>query len=386
MNGRFKISISYTTRILCIFVAAQLSMWYGGLADLISDTLLSSWNVLQQWATVGVILLFLLSKRLPNILSIVLILARLWLCFVTWFNGREIEITYVTRFVCLILLVDYFSKNAIALVSAIMPIFEFMVYYNLLTCIQNGPDLFGAFYGALGYDNDFTRYLIAGYFWAMLYSKILKKLIRPLLLLMAIHATLIFTWCGTGLMAILVVDALLLAFRFFQMDFSIIKGYIGYLLAVLFIVFFRFQNMFSYFIEDVLKKDLTFTGRTKIWDSAILLIRRNPILGYGYMNQESEIILLGGPHTHNILLEQLLRAGVVYVILFATMLFLLDAKLKKAKKYLRETDIITMMSLITVSVWLAGITENIMEDYILYLLFSTLFVLPDMIEQRYRLK
>lgn len=361
---------------------AQLSMWYGGLADLIPGTLLSSWNTLQQCATIGVILLFLLSKRLPNILSIVLILARLWLCFVTWFNDREIETTYVTRFVCLILLVDYFSKNATTLVSTIMLVFEIMVYYNLLTCIQNGPDLFGAFYGALGYDNDFTRYLITAYFWAVLYANIIKKIIRPVLLLIAIHVTLIFTWCGTGLMAILVVDALLLIFRFVQIDFSVLKGYIGYLLAVLCIVILRLQNLFSYLIVDVLKKDLTFTGRTKMWDSAILLIKKNPILGYGYMGQESETILLGGPHTHNILLEQLLRGGIIYAILFAAMIFLLNAKLKRSKKHLREADVITMMSLITVSIWLAGITENIMEDYILYLLFATLFVLPDMIQQR----
>lgn len=362
-------------------MAAQLSMWYGGLADLISGTLLSSWNALQQCATIGVILLFLLSKRLPNILSIVLISFKLWLCFVTWYNNREIEITYVTRFVCLILLVDYFSKNATTLVSTIMFIFEIMVYYNLLTCIQNGPDLFGAFYGALGYDNDFTRYLITAYFWAVLYVNIMKNIIRPVLLLLAIHATLIFTWCGTGLMAILVVDALLLIFRFVRINISILKGYIGYLLAVLFIVFWRLQNVFSYLIEDILKKDLTFTGRTKMWDSAILLIKKNPILGYGYMSQESETYLLGGPHTHNVLLEQLLRGGIVYVILFAAMIFLLNGKLKKARKDLREANVITIMSLIVVSVWLAGITENIMEDYILYLMFSTLFVLPDIIKQ-----
>ncbi len=99
------------------------------------------------------------------------------------------------------------------------------------------------------------------------------------------------------------------------------------------------------------------------------------------MDQETETILLGGAHSHNILLEQLLRGGIIYAILFALMIFLLSSKLKKASKYLCETNIITTMSLITVAVWLAGITENIMEDYILYLLFSTLYILPDIIKQ-----
>ena len=354
---------------------------YGGLADLIPSMLLSYWNFLQQCSTIGMILLFLLGKRLPNILSILLIVARLWLCFVTWFNDGRMDIPYVTRFICLILLIDYFSKDGIILISTIMLIFEIMVYYNLLTCIQNGPDLFGAFYGALGYDNDFTRYLIAGYFWAILYANIQKKFVRPALLLIAIHITLIFTWCGTGLMAIVTIDVLLLAFRLIQIDFSVGKGYIGYLIVVLLIVFLRFQNIFSYLIEDVLKKDLTFTGRTIMWDYAILLIQKNPIIGYGYMDQETETILLGGAHSHNILLEQLLRGGIIYAILFALMIFLLSSKLKKASKYLCETNIITTMSLITVAVWLAGITENIMEDYILYLLFSTLYILPDIIKQ-----
>ena len=47
------------------------------------------------------------------------------------------------------------------------------------------------------------------------------------------------------------------------------------------ITIFREQGFLSYIVEDVLQKDLTFTGRTTIWDFYLLRILESPMLGYG---------------------------------------------------------------------------------------------------------
>ena len=47
------------------------------------------------------------------------------------------------------------------------------------------------------------------------------------------------------------------------------------------IVLLRLQNIFSFIIQNILGKDLTFTGRTRIWDNAIEFIKARFIIGYG---------------------------------------------------------------------------------------------------------
>ena len=47
------------------------------------------------------------------------------------------------------------------------------------------------------------------------------------------------------------------------------------------IVFLRLQEVFSYLIVNILGKDLTFTGRTVIWDYYINEIKNSWVIGYG---------------------------------------------------------------------------------------------------------
>lgn len=83
------------------------------------------------------------------------------------------------------------------------------------------------------------------------------------------------------------------------------------------------HNEFAvWFVEDVLGKDITFTNRTHMWDSALRLIGDSPLLGYGYPDKDWYLAHMTsfavGPH--NILLATLIYGG---VITFAIYLFLL---------------------------------------------------------------
>lgn len=97
--------------------------------------------------------------------------------------------------------------------------------------------------------------------------------------------------------------------------------FVGYICAFLGIVIFRLQNLFSFIIVDILHKDLTFTGRTYIWDATLELIKQAPIIGHGYFSEtersiEIAEILNNLPHpqfvhAHNQILEALYLGGAV---------------------------------------------------------------------------
>lgn len=77
-----------------------------------------------------------------------------------------------------------------------------------------------------------------------------------------------------------------------------------------------------WFVEDVLGKDITFTNRTHMWDSALRVIADSPLIGYGFPDKDWYLAHMTsfaiGPH--NILLATLIYGG---VIAFGIYLYLL---------------------------------------------------------------
>lgn len=68
-----------------------------------------------------------------------------------------------------------------------------------------------------------------------------------------------------------------------------------------------------WFVEDVLGKDVTFTNRTHMWDSALRVIADSPLIGYGFPDKDWYLAHMTsfaiGPH--NILLATLIYGGVI---------------------------------------------------------------------------
>lgn len=81
---------------------------------------------------------------------------------------------------------------------------------------------------------------------------------------------------------------------------------------------FNIQNLFVKFLTDGVGKDLTLNSRTIIWSGAAELISKKIWFGYGTLNEEivNEYWLYGMSHTHNFLLEILLRTGIVGTVGF----------------------------------------------------------------------
>lgn len=347
-----------------IFVIAQLSIWHGGISDFISEGLLSAWNKVQMFSIFVLIFTYIAKRKVPSYFTICILLIRLWLAFVTYINNQPIDTVDLFRYSALVLLIDLYKDEIGKCIEPFMLIFEFMVYYNLYICIQTGPDIYGAFYGSIGYDNDFTIYFIVANFWSYLYFKVKRNWIRPLILVGTIHFTLLYTWVITGLFALIISDILLIVNMFCKLHISLFKTYMIYIVAEIMIVFIKIQNLFQFFITSILKKDMTFSGRTNDWDNAINIIISNPfsfIFGHGNLSQEAEKAILGDVYCHNSFLEQFFRGGFVYWILFLLMIFMISKRVKYSKDiYSCNQQLIICIC----ALWVAGITESLFERYI----------------------
>jgi O-antigen ligase len=78
------------------------------------------------------------------------------------------------------------------------------------------------------------------------------------------------------------------------------------------------NDLMVWFIEDVLDKDITFTYRTYMWDSALRIIIQSPVIGYGYPDADWYMAHMSsfaiGPH--NIILAILIYGGVISISLY----------------------------------------------------------------------
>ena len=129
-----------------------------------------------------------------------------------------------------------------------------------------------------------------------------------------------------------------------------VKKTLLFLAIILFLIIrYDIQNYFLHFIAEVLGKGdkaTTLNSRTIIWSMAIDLIKSKPKLGYGAFSQEmiDNYILYGIEHTHNLLLELLIRTGILGTM--AYFYFLLVPLTKNYKKLLRSKSNILVCGMI----------------------------------------
>lgn len=103
----------------------------------------------------------------------------------------------------------------------------------------------------------------------------------------------------------------------------IINLFDGFIISVIFfvgIIICRFQYIFEPFIVNVLHKDITFTGRTEIWNIVIEYIKKHWLTGAGYLTKADfknlfPSDLFNYTHPHNYVLSLLLQGGIILLII-----------------------------------------------------------------------
>lgn len=122
-------------------------------------------------------------------------------------------------------------------------------------------------------------------------------------------------------------------------------------------------------ITDILNKDLTFTGRTEIWDVTTNLIVHN-LFGYGRGNTVLSSYLLHVDEAHNIFLQLLLDGGIVSLVVFVYY-FLTCVFTKNRNKF--NYKIINITQITIFSLFLIGLTESMTYKLDLWIIMLILY-------------
>ena len=293
------------------------------------------------------------KKKLPSPPSILLGLLESWICFVTLITHGDIVETcsLAVSVMAIVLLVDMYSDQMEQVIPSLMLNYEWMVYANLLTVLENPEygcvlDSEYAWIGIyfFGPDNWFMYLLIPAVCVALLYLRLrlsenhlLRKtgsILRVGCLMVACYASVLICWPATAVVSMTVLAIVLLVSLIPRLcccvSFPVIL--LGSVTANLAIVVFRVMEripFITYFIQDVLKKNVRLTGRTEVWDFIQGQIGNHLWLGIG--TPKGGYIIEGQylpmDHMHNQILDLLAQGGIPALMLFTALLLVVGVKL-----------------------------------------------------------
>lgn len=226
----------------------------------------------------------------------------------------------------------------------------------------------------LGYDNYITIYILPAIILSFIYSKLAEKKFTKLQVFVVIISLLsvMISGVATALLTLFGV-LIILGFRYLlrrkiNLEFSLQLGYFINALFFCLVVVLRITNFLSGLVESV-GKDVTFSTRTYAWDSAIYLISKRPITGYGHISLPfvgAQGWDLTATHAHNLYLTVLYFGGAIGLILFLYLFFLIY---KQMKNHNREEIYMIL------SVGIFAILLSFQMEYLLLMYYFIIFTI-----------
>lgn len=162
------------------------------------------------------------------------------------------------------------------------------------------------------------------------------------------------SWNSTMMIVTILICVVYLFRNSFFKFFNITHYIFAYLFLEFGIVFFRIQEIFSYLIVNILHRNLTFTGRTQIWDYYINQFSEGGILNILFGNFGYNTI---GINSHNMFLGILAYSGIIGLAMYMSLIIMATLKLWKY----RNTDSAKFVSIITFGFLINALT---MEFYL----------------------
>ena len=201
-----------------------------------------------------------------------------------------------------------------------------LIILNLFTVLNYAPKEFDHWqYGTMNDKMLFGMY--NGFIQWMLPAQVLGYIIRNkyenknnfflvgyILLCLIILFTLFYVGSATSIVTFLILDIFLPAFnnKKAQKIFNLTTAISANVLLFIYIVILRADNRLTEFIVKIFGKNITFSGRTYIWDETIKWIKKSPIIGNGIEFREFRAEKIEAPsasYAHNLGIETAYRGG-----------------------------------------------------------------------------
>lgn len=104
-----------------------------------------------------------------------------------------------------------------------------------------------------------------------------------------------------------------------------IKSYVILYITLFFsIIYYNIQERYAEVLYRLLGKDITFTGRTLLWDMAIKMIKDRPLLGYGMADSYNRIFSpRSGQYlsAHNQIIQLGIEGGLISILAFGSIAY-----------------------------------------------------------------
>lgn len=212
----------------------------------------------------------------------------------------------------------------------------------LFTFVLNPGGLYGNFsdgvYGEcfLSNKNTVRNPLLLGFVSSILLDALKGKQtsIRSLLIITVGFVNLALVWSATALVVFSVACVLyFISIAHVRIPNMKVFG-LAAVVSWFAVVVLRRIDIFQHFIVDVLQKDMTFSGRTIMWDSAFDTIFQSPFLGQGfgsyltYWNINNPFLQVS--HCHNAFVDAMYKGGVLALLALIVLIVIACYQLKFA--------------------------------------------------------
>ena len=140
----------------------------------------------------------------------------------------------------------------------------------------------------------------------------------------------------------------------------------AYFICMLLIVYAGMIPPLAHIIQSVLHKDLTFSGRTFIWEMCIERISKHPVIGYGNFDN-GWIIMWHGitRNAHNLFFDILIQGGIVLLTGYLTMVFTVFKTISDDKDKRKGILLVFLFCLFVVM-----LCESFLDNNYIFLAFS----------------
>lgn len=277
--------------------------------------------------------LFLLARNrstspfnIGTLLFLIIIASMSFISGNDWKHGLYLFLTvfaYITFFY-------YYQNQYKLLVVTVLAVLSLGVYVQLFQCIMH-PEMWmiedikndeGYILGGGNYNTIGPRILLA-LSLAVISRKYNKCLgVNTVLLFIASIAILFMVKSMTSLTCIVLFTLICLIPTTRLKKQAVILILIGVILFQFLVCFsgkdFENNHLANWFIVDILGKDMTFTGRTELWDASLNKIVESPLFGYGFVDRNwyySNIShrTIG---SHNFILNLMIYGGITSLIIY----------------------------------------------------------------------
>jgi len=331
-------------------------------------TIYNIWLIL---SCILIAVLILIKKSYSKIINYLLLFS-ICLLISSFYNNDGVRycLQNIPEILFLALFIDYgLKKNLLSFLKAGSLFLSFLTIINIISIFLYPKGMYinstGFFENwILGYKNAHILFILPAIIFRFLYSYCKYNKLKPfdyLFLTICTISTFIVR-NSTGIIGIMILWAYVIFGRYLKRMkiFNIANYALATIGLFITIVILRVQELFSYLIVNILKRDITFTGRIDIWDKAINYIKIKPWLGYGNVSFNYNNYIFS---THNTILGILHKVGFLG---FASYVLIIYKSLKELWKN-RDSQVCQFFSIIIFCYFIMMLVEAYGFSYYMFI-------------------